>query len=636
MKLLFFLALLLPLAGHADIIYKVEIDLTLHKDRSVTVKEQYSFLPGSIIKRGLTRTLPIAYYENALDAYATPIEIVSITLDGQPANYHTISWFVYADDSISNTAQDAWRRRAIKYREHRIGEQNIFLSHEKHTTTITYHMQNVVRNEDGHEIFGWNFQGYDWLIDRDSVDITIHLDSLNCSEVEFYAGSYLYSPKLTASRYQYDSSKNTYSLKWGELIGGEDITGYFYFPEGTFDKRDESFIWLFNKYRSLFVLGGAFVLSLLIWFIVWFKVGRDPKGLIRMTRFESPNKLSPAECRYFRKEVVDNVSSVATVVHAAINGMIEIEKPESGSYFTLKKTSKYKNAHMRSKQAFKKLFGDGTSLKVQETTAVGKKFHKFKKSIKSQIENRFPDQFSDNLGYFVIGLIPALVGIIWAAIEHNEHFGIGLFAFLVIPGAIGFLFTKSIEPISEGDASWKSYAKLILGLGLAVTVIVFIPRMTYTSPHEMLLVVGLHISGGWWRYLMRNRTAYSKEMESKIMGYEHYLKQTEERYLDFLNNPDEAPVLFEKNLPYAIALGCESRWAKAFEKAILEIPDMNYDPYWGHNMSIAYLSHSMTQDMSSYSAYSPPSSSGGFSGGGFSSGFSGGGGGFGGGGGGGW
>jgi uncharacterized membrane protein len=50
----------------------------------------------------------------------------------------------------------------------------------------------------------------------------------------------------------------------------------------------------------------------------------------------------------------------------------------------------------------------------------------------------------------------------------------------------------------------------------------------------------------------------------RIDGFRQYLDVAEEERLDYLNPPEKTPELFERFLPYAIALNVENRWAQRF------------------------------------------------------------------------
>ena len=121
----------------------------------------------------------------------------------------------------------------------------------------------------------------------------------------------------------------------------------------------------------------------------------------------------------------------------------------------------------------------------------------------------------------------------------------------------------------------------------------------------------------------------------KLEGFKKYLEVAEMDDLNLRNPPEKTPELFERYLPFAIALGVEQAWSDQFVKffATLNTSDNNsYRPVWyagtfsAANLSgfTSDVSSSITSAISSASA-SPSSSSG--SGGGGSSGGGGGGGG---------
>jgi uncharacterized membrane protein len=105
----------------------------------------------------------------------------------------------------------------------------------------------------------------------------------------------------------------------------------------------------------------------------------------------------------------------------------------------------------------------------------------------------------------------------------------------------------------------------------------------------------------------------------------------EEDRLNFIHPPDETPALFEKFLPYAIALGVENQWGERFAR---RLDEAGYQPEWysGHHWNRLHpgsFATSLGQGMQSSisSASSAPGSSSGMGGGGSSGGGGGGGGG---------
>ena len=125
-----------------------------------------------------------------------------------------------------------------------------------------------------------------------------------------------------------------------------------------------------------------------------------------------------------------------------------------------------------------------------------------------------------------------------------------------------------------------------------------------------------------------------RKLMDEIEGLKMYMEVAEKNRLNIMNPPEKTPQLFEKLLPYAVALSIETKWSRQFE-SILEkaIQNNEYNPTWysGRGLTnISYLSSDLGSGFSSSissSSTSPQSSGSSGSGGGGSSGGGGGGGG---------
>jgi uncharacterized membrane protein len=73
------------------------------------------------------------------------------------------------------------------------------------------------------------------------------------------------------------------------------------------------------------------------------------------------------------------------------------------------------------------------------------------------------------------------------------------------------------------------------------------------------------ISAFWW---ISAPTIEGRQVLDHVAGFKQYLSVTERERLDRMTPPEDTPQLFEKYLPYAIALGVENRWAKRFESVL--------------------------------------------------------------------
>jgi uncharacterized membrane protein len=151
------------------------------------------------------------------------------------------------------------------------------------------------------------------------------------------------------------------------------------------------------------------------------------------------------------------------------------------------------------------------------------------------------------------------------------------------------------------------------------------------APFVLAPIVGLA-----FRWLQAPTVAGRKVMD-QIEGFRMYLGVAEEDRLNALNPPEKTPELFERFLPYAVALDVENRWAERFAGVLAAAGAGAAVGSWyagNDNWTsdpVAFADHlggSLSQTIAS--ASTPPGSSdggGGSSGGGSSGGGGGGGGG---------
>ena len=128
--------------------------------------------------------------------------------------------------------------------------------------------------------------------------------------------------------------------------------------------------------------------------------------------------------------------------------------------------------------------------------------------------------------------------------------------------------------------------------------------------------------------------------DDEIDGFRLFLVTAEKDRLEALNPPNVTPAVFEKFLPYAIALDCENQWSKKFEAEAAaagmarDAGGNYYTPVWYsggsfNNLGAAGFAGALGASMAAAaaSAATAPGSSSGSGGGGFSGGGGGGGGG---------
>jgi uncharacterized membrane protein len=85
-----------------------------------------------------------------------------------------------------------------------------------------------------------------------------------------------------------------------------------------------------------------------------------------------------------------------------------------------------------------------------------------------------------------------------------------------------------------------------------------------------------------FRYLLPAPTLLGRKAMDQIEGFKMYLSAVEGDPLNRMNPPENTPELFEKYLPYALALDLEQKWAEQFTEVLKKasIGGAVYSPGW--------------------------------------------------------
>jgi uncharacterized membrane protein YgcG len=161
--------------------------------------------------------------------------------------------------------------------------------------------------------------------------------------------------------------------------------------------------------------------------------------------------------------------------------------------------------------------------------------------------------------------------------------------------------------------------------------------LTQAGPAALLPSLAVYVAAavaGAGFLLLKAPSRDGRKVMDDIEGFRQYLGVAEEDRLNALNPPDKTPELFERFLPFAVALDVHNAWAKRFAGVLAAAgaAAVGYgwyegDRQWGDD-PVAFADH-LGSDLSQTiaSASTAPSSDSGSGGGGSSGGGGGGGGG---------
>ncbi|MFL6745974.1 MAG: DUF2207 domain-containing protein [Sphingomicrobium sp.] len=598
-------------------------DVQVRKDSSVEVTEAIDVrAEHDRINHGIFRDIPTRYRNRFGGQTRIQLTFEGATLDGAPVPAST--------EPVSGGIR-------IK-----IGDPDSLVAVGEHRYVIRYGATREIGFfKDFDEIY-WGATGTGWLFPIDVAEVKIRLPAaIAFGQRSAYTGAY--GAK--------GSNAEVVSEKPGEIVwrttaplGPEEgLTVAAAFPKGVVIQPDPSRYWLADHGPPL--VGGAALLALLgYFFYAWQRAGRDPRPGTVVPLFSPPDGLTPAAMRYLTKLNADNRTFAAALVDMGVRGHIRMVE-EEGGWFSRDKTrlDRLQSADplpAEEEAALRELARPGESIVMEQKNHT--EFAAAKNSLTAVLKTEYEGKmFKRNYGWAAAGAV-FFVAALWvtaaavvAAADEASIWQIGV--------VLGSMATAALLSFAIHGSS--AVGKCLLG---AIALIAFAVAMSLGFPlfAEALnsglglpllipaLAAPLVVSCFWW---ISAPTREGRAVLDQIAGFKQYLSITERERLDRMTAPDDTPEIFEKYLPFAIALGVENRWADRFQgvlAAAAAAPGGQQGFLWYSGSGSPWnnptsFANSMGSSLASTisSASTAPGSSSGSGGGGFSGGGGGGGGG---------
>lgn len=603
-------------------------EVTVREDATVRVTETIRVVAtGERIKRGIYRTFPTRYRDAYGRRYNVTFEVKEVTRDGHPEPWHL-------------------RRRSNGVAVY-VGDENVFLQRGDYTYRITYETDWQVGFFDDHDELYWNATGNDWDFVIERATATVNAPTA-ISRADAYSGRY--GERGRACTASIDEDGAAHFATTAPLQPGKGLTIVAGWPKGFVREPTpaERFGHLASSDRGAFV-GLLGLLAVVAYYLaVWARVGRDPARGTIIPLYEPPEDLSPGAARFVRKMGFDHRAFTAAVINMAVKGYLSIQD-EQGQY-TLRRTPDADPTVLapEEKRIADRLFSEIRNTIVLENTnhsRIRRALEAVERSLRATYEKRY---FMTNRRHFIPGVVLSGVAVLLAGIAYArpEMVFIGVWLTFWTAG-VGILLAQALAlwrgALFGGRFSLSSTAG---ALGVSLFVLPFVAGellglgflVHATSPAFLAVVVGLGLVNLFFYHLLKAPTRLGRDLLDRLDGFRMFLQTSEEDRFQLLHPPRRTPELFERYLPYALALGVENQWAEQFSDVLSRAgsgPEQGYTPSWYvsgtawrgfHSRSFTgAVGAAMTGAIASSSV--APSSSSGFGGGGSSGGGGGGGGG---------
>jgi uncharacterized membrane protein YgcG len=515
---------------------------------------------------GIERFIPVSYRTPLGTRVTMDLRKGEVTLDGQTVPVQT----------------SRSRGRQVL----RIGDPDTTLT-GTHVYRIAYSAGRALVFHDDYLQLYWNVTGNDWQIPIRQATATLTLPS-DVSPEEVSATSYMGSTGSTArGQTAIVDASGRFSFAAGALNPGSGLTIDVAIPRSllpisppTFAQNLARFLWD-NKLAILPIL------TLVVMFVLWYRLGRDPRKGIIAPAFESPSDLGPGAAGVLVDDRMDLRDVSAMVIGLAVTGHLTIREDalsdkaraavggSPGSYTFVRGRRGPEDLSAAERALYDAIF---PTAETEETPL-------------DSLENRF--------------------------YKHLPTIRVRLFDELIAKR----FYTQNPERTRAAYAGWGG-SLVAAGVGLG-----FVTASLYVA--VTLALSGLVVLA--FSPIMPRKTQKGVAALVDVLGLAEYIHRAEVDRIEFTDAPAKSPEQFEKLLPYAVALGLTSIWVRQFEGLLREPPQW----YTGAptfngtlfalslgrlsaGMQNTFVSAPRTAPTSGRSAWSGRSTfGGGFSGGGF-------------------
>ncbi|HEY0130565.1 MAG TPA: DUF2207 domain-containing protein [Allosphingosinicella sp.] len=638
LPLLAALALLWPAAASAEerILHYLS-DVLVQRDGSLDVTETIRVRSESaLIDHGIYRDFPTRYTGRTGAQVRVGFEVVNVQRNGADEPWHT-------------------ERQGNGVRVY-MGSAETNVPPGEHVYSIRYRTTRQLGFFKDHDELYWNATGNGWVFPIDVAEARIRLPQpVPFGQRAFYTGPQ--GSTATNAEVVSEAPGEIVFRTTEPLAPGEGLTVAPAWPKGVVTPPTPPSAaghWLRDNGPP-----AAGVLALLgvlaYYFHAWRRAGRDPKPGTIVPIFSPPDGLSAAAMRYITEMDADSRAFAAALVQLGVGGHLRLTEEEVGFFFGRKKTTIEKTAgrtDLEEPEAsmLSRLFAEGDSILMEQknhATFSGAK-DALEAGLKRVHEGRL---FVRNRIWAVRGLVlmvgalalPAAAVLLASPGDYGRNDILVALAALLLPAAALGLYVLSggkygaMAMSAKLSAAFLGVIGLVAGvvtIGNAVEGIVAYGEIRRLIPLAIpLLALPVVLTAFSW---MAAPTREGRVVLDRIAGFRHYLSVAEEERLETMHPPEKTPELFERYLPYAIALEVENDWASRFTSVLAaaaasgQAQPMGWysghsDPWTDPGDFADSVGSSLASTISSASA--APGSSGGSGGGGSSGGGGGGGGG---------
>lgn len=507
------------------------------------------------IRRGILRDFPTTYFLPDGRRVVVGFDVISVERNGKSEPY---------------SLESLYNGKRI-----RIGSSSRLLGVGTHTYTIKYRTTRQVGFFPDFDELYWNVTGTGWTFEIESAVATIRLPAgAKIQSRSFYTGAQgekgenarvvgeqgdVIVVRTTKSLPR--SNGLTVAISWQKGIvappGPLAQAWYFFFD---------------NIAMSLSLLGFAAVFF--YFFYQWFRYGRDPATGTIIPVFEPPAGMSAAGMRYVdRYAGFDNKTFTAAIVELGVKGHLKIV--EKDNVTSVEKREGGKRIHDGEEAVQRHFFTKKKTLELKNANHV--QVSGASTALKTNLARLYDDLFRNNYGKWGLGLLLTFIAVVLCLIGIGIQFrsGFATDAFIgtllpIVPLLLAsFALNNSFT--ARDDNGFLFSIGIIFGIIPAAIGLWYVWKNA-DGVYDLIPTICAFASTmlcAFYLEWMEAPTKEGRKMLDHIEGFREYLGTADEGpRLEAFHPPEKTPELFERMLPYAIALDVENSWAEKFKNVL--------------------------------------------------------------------
>ena len=579
-------------APSSEQILSYDSDITVNRDSTLLLRETIKVSTVGPQKHvELHRDVPTRYHDRFGNPYTIHLEVISLQCDARPAEFRLRKY----PNGLSIY----------------LGGGSELVSAE-HSYELAYTVDRGLGFFPEYDELYWNVTGDWWTLPIAQATATVHLPT-GIAPQAILLDAYTGRPNSAGTNYvaSADAQGNA-TFRTTRVLGPyEGLTLVVRWPKGfVHPPTEEQEHQYFREDNQALLIGLLGLMVILIYYsAAWFLAGADSARGEVVPRSDPPRGFSPAALRYLWRGVFDQKTMVANLVDSAVKKHMAILEDASGAYILGRLKSSPPPTGVRpgssegpaqkitpdEKLVLHKLFaaGDTIALIPAHQAIVGGAIEALHYRLRWGLQRAY---FMTNARYLIPGLLISLATVARCgfAIQGGQGLLVLFLTIVLLPWSLGCLTAAVLavalwrcalsDPHHPATARKQALITSAICLAFFIVEAAGLGVMAWAASPEvgvaLIILVAINYA---FHMLLKAPTRSGRALLDQIEGFRQFMTTTERGRRDARTPLRTTPLLFERLLPFAMALNVEKVWCEKFAAALAQTAHggtRNYSPAW--------------------------------------------------------